>query len=166
MEAIFRKIINNNFSDVAGLTADASIPVSQSLINEIVEVALQGDKTIRSCQVSIHEQNRVSVRLNTTALPWSLHLKLRLDRSVDFASFSSPKVRAWLENNHLLASLGSFFNALPEWARLYGNQVVVDLGPFLRRPEQKTLFELIKSVDIRTDEGNAVFDIKIRVDPK
>ncbi len=163
MEAIFRKLIASDFSDIAGLAADASIPMSQSLINEVVEAALRDSQTIRSCRVSVHEQNRVLLRLKTNLLPWSLNLKLRLDKFVDLASFSSPKVRAWLENNHLLGSLGSSFNALPEWARLYRDQVVIDLGFFLRTPEQKKLFELIKAVEIRTAEGKMIFDVRIQV---
>lgn len=164
MEAIFRKLIAGNFADVAGLTAEASIPVSESLLNEIIEVALQGNQTIDTLRVSVHEQNRVSVRLKTSMLPWPLNLKLKLDQSVDFASFSSPKLRAWLENNRFLGSLGSFFNALPEWAKLYGSQVVIDLGFFLRTPEQKRLLVLVKSVEIRTEAGKAIVDVKIAVD--
>lgn len=163
MESIFQKIINNNFSDVAGLTADISIPVSQLLVNELIEVALQGSKTFSACQVSIHEQNRVSVRLKTSLLPWPLNLKLKLDNSVDFSSFSSPKVRAWLENNRTLGSLVSFFHALPEWLKLHGDQVVVDLGFFLQTPEQKKIFDLIESIGIRTEVDKATFDVKIRV---
>ncbi len=164
MEKILQKIIDNNFSDVAGLTAEASIPVSQSLINEFIETALPGDKTITDCRLSIHEQNQVSVRLKTSLLPWPLNLKLKLDRSVDFTSFSTPKLRAWLENNRLLASLGSLLRALPAWTRLYGNQVVVDLGAFLHTSEQKRLFGLIRSIEIGTAEGKAIFDIKIEVE--
>jgi hypothetical protein len=160
MEEIFQKIIDNNFSDFKGLTADLSIPVPQSMINEIIEVALQRNKNIESCQVTIHEQNRVSVNLKTTALPWALNLKLKLDKSVDLASYSSPKIRAWLENNKLLGSLGSFFNILPEGVKLYGKQVVVDLGAFLRTREQKRLLDLIKSIDIKTEEGKIILDIK------
>ena len=164
MEEIFQKIIANNFADVVGLKADASIPVSQSLANEIIAATLQGDKMITSCQVSIHEQNRVWVHLKPSLLPWSLNVKLRLDKTVDFASFSSPKMRAWLENNRLMGSLGSFFRALPEWTKLYGDQVVVDLEHFFRTPEEKKLFGLIKSVEIRTEEGRAIFHVKIEVD--
>ena len=166
MEEIFQKIIARNFGDLAGLTANASIPVSGSLLNEIIEVALEGDGTIDSCQVSIHEQNRVSVRLKTSLLPWALNLKLKLDNSVDLASFSSPKMRAWLENNQMLGSLAAAFHALPEWIKLYGNQVVVDLGFFLRTPAQQRLFDLVKSIEIRTEADKAIFDARIRVDPE
>ncbi len=161
MEAIFQRLIANDFSDIAGLTANASIPMSEALVNELIATALQEDEMIQSCEVSIHGQNRVSMRLKTKLLPWSLHLKLKLDRSVDFASFSSPKVRMWLENHRLLGSLGSLLNALPKWAKLYGNQIVIDLNSFLRTPEQQKLFQLVKWIEVSTEEGKAIFDVKI-----
>jgi len=164
MDKIFQKILDNNFSDVAGLRVDASIPVPESVINELVEVALQGNKDIEYCQVSLHAQNRIAIKLKIPLWPWPLDLKLRLDTSVDFASFSSPKIRAWLENNRWLGSLGSFFNALPEGVRLYGRQVVIDIGSFLRTPEQKRILDLIKSIGIKTEEGKAIFDVEVRVD--
>jgi hypothetical protein len=91
-------------------------------------------------------------------------LKLKLDNSVDFASYSSPKIRAWMENNRLLGSLGSMFNALPEGIKIYGNQMVVDLDVFFRPPGQKQLLELVKSIDIQTEEGKVILDVKIVVD--
>ncbi len=102
--------------------------------------------------------------MKTNLLPWPLNLKLKLDKSVDLASYSSPKIRAWMENNLLLGSLGSLFNALPEGIKLYGDQVVIDLGAFLRTPEQKRLLSLVKSVGIRTEEGKVILDAKIEMD--
>jgi hypothetical protein len=164
METIFRKLIDSHFSDLAGLTANASIPISQSLLNEIIQAALRGNQTITSFSVSLHEQNRVAIRLKTSALPWAMHLKLKLDQSVDLESFSSPKLRAWLENHQLLGSLGSFFKILPEWVQLYGSQIVIDLGYFFPAPEQKQFLDLVEWVGIRTEEGKAVLDVKIRVE--
>src|SRR5918912_552406 len=120
MDKIFRRIIDNHFSELKGTTVNASVPVPEALINEVIRTALQGDRNISYCQISIDGENQVSIKLKTRLLPWSLHLKLKLDRSVDFVSFSSPKIRAWLENNLLLGKLGAFFNMLPEGIRLYG----------------------------------------------
>jgi hypothetical protein len=164
MDTIFQKIIDNNFSDLKGAIVNASVPVPEYLINEIIEAALQGNRNIDACQVSIHGQNRVSANVKTTLLPWSLNLKLKLDHSVDFASFSSPKVRAWLENNILLGRLGSFFNALPEGIKLYGNQVVIDIGSFLKTSEQRRMLDLVKSVEISTEEGKMILDVRIEVE--
>jgi hypothetical protein len=163
MDTIFQKIIDNNFSDLKGTTVDASIPVPQYLINEILGALLQGNKNISSCQCSIHRQNRVDINLKTTLLPWSLNLKLKLDTSVDFASFASPKIRGWLENNILLGRVGAFFNVLPEGVKLYGNQIVIDIGSFLQTPEQKRMLSLVRSVGMSTEDGIVILDVKIEV---
>ena len=163
MEKIIQRIIRNNFSELNGMAVDASVPVPEPLINELIAEALKGNKNIASGRASIHPQNRVSVDVRTNPLPLTLNLKLKLDTSVDFASYSSPKIRVWLENNRFLGSLGSLFNALPEGIKLYGDQIVIDLGAFLRNPEQKRLLNLVKSVDIRTEVGKVILDAKIEV---
>lgn len=162
MDEIFQKIIDNNFSDLKGLAVDASVPIPQKLINEIIESALQGNKNIEYCRVSIGGQNKVSVKLKTTMLPWALGLKLKLFRSVDLAR--SPRIRASLENNLLLGKIGSFFKALPEGVNLYGNQIVVDIRSFLRTPEQKRFLDLVRSAEINTEEEKVILDVKLRVD--
>lgn len=163
MDEIFQEIIARDFSDLQGLTAELFLPLRQDLINKLIESGVQGNKDIESCQVSIHGQNRVLVTLKAALWPWPLHLKLRLDNFVDFMSYSSPKIRAWLENNRLLGSLGSFFHALPEGIKLYGDQVVIDIGVFLPSPEQKRMLDLIKSVEIKTEEGKVNLDVKIEI---
>lgn len=164
MDQIFKRILGHNFSELKGSTVSASIVLPQSLINEIIKAAIQGNRNIDSVQLSIHEQNRVSVNVKTTLLPWPLNLKLRLDRAVDLASYSSPKLRAWMENNRWLGALGSLFDALPEGIKLYGNQIVVDLGSFLLTQEHKRLLDLVKSVDIRTQESTVILDVQAAVD--
>ena len=164
MDKIFQKIIDNNFSDLKGTTVDASVPVPEYLINEIIEAALQGNRNITSCHMSIHGQNLVFANVKTTLLPWSLSLKLKLDNSVDFSSFSSPKIRAWLENYILLGRLGSFLNVLPEGIKLYGNQLVIDIEAFLQTVEQKRILNLIKAVRMSTEDRKLILEVKIEVD--
>ena len=163
MDKVFNRIMDNNFSDLKGTVVNASIPIPQALINELIQAALKGNKNIAAIQISVHPENRASANVKTTLLPWALNLKLKLDTSVDFASYSSPKIRAWLENNRLLGSLGALFNALPEGIKLYGNQVVVDLGAFLRTPEQRKYLELVKSVGIQTEEGKLILDVRAEI---
>jgi hypothetical protein len=83
---------------------------------------------------------------------------MKLFGSMDFTG--SPKVRAFLENNLLLGKLGALLNALPEGIRIYGDQVVVDIGSFLP-PEPKELLKLVKSAEIHTVEGTVILDVKI-----
>lgn len=161
MDAIFRRLIDTNFSELAGLTVDASIPVPERLVNEVVGMTLRGNRNISYCRVSISRQNRVSVNLRTPRWPWPLELKIRLNQYVDL--MGSPTIRARLENQVLLGRLGSFFKVLPEGIRIKGDQVSVDMGAYLRTQELKRLLELVDSAEIKTEEGRVIFDLKIKV---
>jgi len=158
MDKIFQRIIDNNFSELPGLVVGACIPVPESLISEIIQTTLRGNRTISYCRVTVGRDNEITADVKSPLLPWTIHLKMKLFGSVDFTS--SPKVRAFLENNVLLGKLGALFNALPQGINIYDDQVVVDIGSFLS-PEQKGLLDLVRSVDIKTIEGKVILDVKI-----
>jgi hypothetical protein len=160
MDAIFRRIVGNNFSELPGLQVDARVPVPEPLVNEILEEAIRGNKNIESCRASIGRQNRVSVNLKTPLWPWAFNLKLKLFSTVDFSG--SPKARAFLENNVLLGKLGALFKALPEGIFLYENQISVDIGTFIQDPEQRRFLDLIKAVEISTEEGRIIFNVTVQ----
>ena len=162
MNEIFQKIIDNGFADLDGLAIDASIPVPQRMINEIVEAALQGNQNIEYCHLSIGEQNRISVNVKTTRWPWPINLKVWIFKSVDLTP--APKLRVLLENNALLGKLGAFFKALPEGVKLYGEQIVIDVRSFLQTEQQRKFLDLVKSMEIRTEKGKLIFDVQIRID--
>jgi len=162
MDEIFRKLLDDNFADLAGLTVDASIPVPEQIVNEIIEVALRGNKNINDCRVSIGGQNGVSVKIKIPLWLWSINLKLWFERSVDFTS--SPKIRASLENKVLLGKLALLFKALPDGVNIHGDQVIVDVQSFLNTPEQRKILDLLKSIEIRTEQAKVIFDIKIKVE--
>ena len=159
---IFQKIIDNGFSDLDGLAVDASIPVPQEVINEMVEAALQGNRNIEYCRVSIGEQNRVSINVKTTRWPWPINLKVWVFKSVDMTSF--PKIRVLLENNAILGKLGSFFKVLPEGVKLYGEQIVIDVRSFLQTEQQKKFLDMLKSMEIETEKGKLIVGVQIRID--
>ena len=159
---IFQKIVANNFSDLAGLAIDASIPIPQQMINEIIEAALQGNQNIEYCRLSIGEQNRISVNVKTTRWLWPINFKVWVFQSVDITP--APKIRVLLENNILLGKLGAFFNALPEGVKLYGEQIVIDIGSFLQTEQQRKFLEWVKSLEIRTENGKLIFNVQIRID--
>jgi hypothetical protein len=160
MDVIFQRILNNNFSELPGLDVNASVPIPERLVNEIISASLQGNTQIEYCRVSIGGQNRVTAKIKTPLWPWSIDLKLRLFRDVDFSG--SPKVRAFLENNILLGKLGASLKALPAGILLYEDQISVDIGAFLKTPEQKRYLQLVKAVAISTEVGTINFDVRIR----
>jgi hypothetical protein len=158
MDKIFRRILDNNFSELPGLTVNASIPVPEHLVNEIISVSIRETRNISYCRASISQNNRASVNLKTPLWPWPLELKLRLENTADFAA--SPQIHARLENQVLLAKIGSFLRALPAGVSIQGNRVDVDVASFLPA-EQRRLLELVKSIEVRTEEGKVFLDVKI-----
>ena len=162
MDKIFRTLVDDNFSDLAGLTVDASIPVPEHIINEIIHASLRGNKNISECQVSIGGQNKISAIIKTPLWLWPINIKLKLERIVDI--IGSPMVRASLENNILLGQLGSLFKALPNGINIHGNQVIIDLRSLLETPEQRRMLDLVKSIEIRTEQAKLILDVKIKVE--
>jgi hypothetical protein len=160
MDQIFKRLVETNFSELVGLTVDASIPVPERLVNEIIQRELQGNKNVTYCRISIERQNRIDLQLKTPLWPWPLNLKLKLFGSVDFTQ--SVIVRAFLENNVLLGKLGSLLKALPPGITIYNNQVSVDLGAFIQDPEPKKLLSLVKTADLKTDAGKLILNVKIQ----
>jgi len=158
MDKIFQRILDNNFSDLPGLSVQATLPFSENLINEIIETELPGNKNITSCRITIHRANRITAELRTPRWPWPLHLKLKLFGSVDLTQ--PVKVRAFLENNLLLGRIGAFFKALPPGITFYNDQIVVDLEQFTPA-EYKKILSLLKAVNIRTEENKLILDVSI-----
>lgn len=159
---IFQRIVVNNFSDLAGLAVDASIPVPEQMINEMIGATLEGNQNIEYCRVSIGEQNRLSVNVKTTRWPWPVNLKVWVFQSVDMTPF--PKIRVLLENNVILGKLGAFLKALPEGIKLYGEQIVIDVGYFLQTEQQRKFLAMVKSLEIETEKGKLIFVVQIRID--
>ena len=159
---ILQKIIENDFAELDGLAVDASIPVPQEMINEIIAAALQGNQNIEYCRVNIGEQNRMSITVKMTRWPWPVNLKVWVFKSVDITP--APKIRVLLENNVILGKLSSFFKALPEGVKLYGEQIVIDVRPFLKTEQQKKFLAMLKFMEIQTEKGELIFDVQIRID--
>jgi hypothetical protein len=161
MEETLQRLINDNFSELTGLTVHASIPLPGKLVNEFVQSAMQGNKNITDCYVAIHTGNRIVVNLKTPLWPWPLNLKLKLEPFVDFTT--GAKIKVSLENFGLLGKLGAVLNALPQGITMQDDLITIDIPSFLKTPEQRKWLMLIRSMEISTEEAKASIDIDIAV---
>jgi hypothetical protein len=161
MKDILQRLINDNFSELTGLTVHASIPLPEKLVNEFIQSAMQGNKNITDCYVAIHMGNRVAVNLKTPLWPWPLNLKLKLEPFADFTA--GAKIKGSLENFGLLGKLGAVLNALPQGITMQDDLITIDISSFLKTPEQRKWLMLIRSMEISTEEAKASIDIDIAV---
>jgi hypothetical protein len=158
MDKLFQRLLADRFSELPGLTVNASIPVPEHLVNEFIEIAIRETRNISYCRVSISRGNRASMNIKTPLWPWPLELKLRLEDSPDFAAL--PIIHARLENQVLLAKIGAFLKALPAGISIQGNRVDVDVSSFLNA-DQRRLLELIKSIEIKTEAATLILEVTI-----
>lgn len=162
MEEILQRLVNNKFSELTGLTVHSSIPVPEKLVNEFTQSALQGNKTITDCYIAIHRGNRIVVNLKTPLWPWPLNLKLKLDPFVDFTA--GAKINASLENFALLGKLGAVFKAFPQGITIQNDLITIDILSFLRTAEQRKWLQLIRSMEISTEEARLIINVKIEIE--
>lgn len=160
MDKLFQRLIDGDLSDLNGLTMDATITVTELLANEIVILALEGNPQVEYCHVQIHPANKITLDVKSQRWPWPFSIKLKLFGSVDLTH--SPTIRAFLENNVFLGKLGSLFKMLPDGIRFYEDQIAVDIGAFLNSREQNMLLDLIKTAEIRTEDGRILIAITIQ----
>jgi hypothetical protein len=161
MQEFLQRLIHDNFSELGGLTVQASIPLPEHLINEFITEAVQGNKNITDCRISIFSQNRVSIDLKTPLWPWPLNLKLRLENAVDLSD--SLQIKASLENHGLLGKLGSALNAFPDGIQMSGDQLVIDIGSFLAGTKYEKMLDLIQSINITTESARIFLYVKVEV---
>lgn len=153
--------MESNFSELAELSVQASIPMPEPLINEFIEDALHGNKNINDCRISIFSQNRISVDLKAAVWPWPINLRVQLESPIDLTG--SPKIKARLENHGILGKLGSVLQAFPNGVIMEGDQVIIDVAAFLKTPQQRMLLALVQWVQISTESGKMILDVKIEV---
>jgi hypothetical protein len=162
MEDILQRVVDGNFSELTGLTVHASIPLPEKLVNEFIQSAVQGNKNISDCYAAIHTANRIAVNLKTPLWPWPLNLKLKLEPFVDFTA--GTKINASLENFALLGKLGAVFNAFPPGVTMHDDLITIDILSFLKTTEQRKWLQLIKSMEISSEEAKMIIDIKIAIE--
>lgn len=162
MEEIIQRLLKDNFSELPGLTIDASIPLPEQLVNKFVQSVLQENKNVTDCYIAFHSGNNVAINLKTPLWPWPVHLKLRVESSVDFTH--GARVSASLENFALLGKLGALFKAFQQGITMENDRITINLEAFLKEPVQRKWLSLIKSMEIRTEEAGITLDIKIEVE--
>ena len=158
MDAIFQRLLEDNFAELPGLRVEASIPLPERLLNEVIQILLAGNRGIHEIRAAIRDENRVVLTLKSPMWPLPVHFRLRLFGTVELSP--SPKVRAFLENNVLLGRLGALLKALPEGIAIYKDQVSVDFDTYLT-PEQRRLLTLVKSIEFKTENGKLILQVRI-----
>jgi hypothetical protein len=144
------------FRDLAGARVSASIPISERLLNEIVSATMPKNLPVREVTVRPEPGNRFSVRIAPKAafLP-QLTVKLEIEKQPQFPTVPELVLRMATMGG-LLGLAGAAFpiaSMLPPGVRLDGDRIVVDLRELARREGVLDLLELVRELEMTTEEG-------------
>jgi hypothetical protein len=156
LTALLLNLRDAGFRDLAGTRISGSIPVSERLLNQLVAATMPKNLPVREVTVRPEPGNRFSLRISPRAafLP-QLTVKLEIEKQAQFPT--SPEIVLRMATmGGLLGLAGAAFpiaSMLPPGVRLEGERIVVDLRELARREGVADMLELVRELDISTDEG-------------
>lgn len=151
------------FEDLRGAEASATVPISERLLNEIIQEALPRSAPVRDLYVRPQAGDRFSVRArlgSPTLLP-AMTLSVLIDRQPDFPS--SPTLVLKLEMGGLLSLAGPalrFLDALPPGIRVERDRLFVDLAALLEQRQLGSYLRYIDHLRVNTTDGAVVLTVR------
>lgn len=156
----------SGFEDLRGADVSATIPVSERLLNEIIQEVLPRSIPVRDLRVTPQAGDRFVVRgrFGSSPLLPALKLSVRIDRQPDLPS--SPVVVLKLDRGGLLSLAGPalrFFGALPTGIRVEHDRLYVDLAKLLDKRRLGGYLEFIQALEIHTTDGAVVATLRVGI---
>jgi len=162
---LLARLRRTNFRDVAGARMFAYLPISRSLLNEIVAQMLPADGVIRQLEVRPLTDDRFDVVVTTTwRLVPPLTVALVVERQPAFPATPTCVLR-WSVAPGLDAIAaqfaGSLNRKLPRGIQLERDRIVVDVAALALGTPMADLVPFIGTLRIRAIDGRAVIEIEL-----
>ena len=153
------------FEDLGGAEVSATVPISERLLNEIVQESLPRSIPLRDLHVAPQAGDRfvVRARLGSSSLLPPLTLTVLVERQPDLPA--SPMLVLKLEGA-LMALAGPalrFLDALPPGIRFEHDRIYVDIPTMLEQRGLARYLEFIQRVEVHTADGVVLATIRAGV---
>jgi hypothetical protein len=154
------------FADLRGAQASASVPISERLLNEIIQQSLPGSVPVRELRVAPRAGDKfvLRARVGTSPLIPALSVTAHIDRQPDLPA--SPVLVLRLEMGALMSLAGPalrFFDALPRGIKVDRDRVHVDLARLLADRGLASYLEFLQTLEVHTVEGAVVIDLRASI---
>jgi hypothetical protein len=163
---LLAQLQRTNFRGVTGARVFAYVPISRSLLNEMVAGTLPADGLIRRLDIRPLTDDRFDVVVTTS---WSLvppmAVTLVVERQPAFPAAPSFVLRWSLAPGlHAIASqfVGSLNHKLPRGIQLEGDRIVVDVAAVALGTPMADVVPFIAALRVRSIEERAVIEIELR----
>jgi hypothetical protein len=145
------------YADFAGTTLEGSIPLTEVVINELLQGSTVGSSTvIRQLQVYLCDQNLIVVTgvVHKWFLVKRFEVELWVEPEIDWRR--APRIRFWLPRSSLFGSVGHLLTTfgfwLPQGVHITGRLIEVDLAEILLKhdlPEPVYWMQFLRLVVVR-----------------
>lgn len=151
------------FDDLRGADVSATVPISEPLLNELIQEFLPRSIPVRDLHVAPQPGDRflVRARLGSSSLLPPLKLTVVIDRQPDLPT--SPVLGLRLEMGALMSLAAPalrFLDALPAGVRLDRDRIFVDIATLLERRGFGRYLEYLHALELHTTNGAVVATIR------
>jgi hypothetical protein len=157
------------FADLAGTEGQASIRVTDRLLNQIVATELAQSRAIRQVRVHAMNGDRLTVQLVLAKPSFLPPLNFEVDIERQPSLPQSPELVLKLAGlgglTRFAGPAAAFLNVLPPGIRMIGDRVHVDLGALLEQRGLGFVLQYVDQVRVTTEEGALRIGFRVRVRP-
>jgi hypothetical protein len=163
---ILRRQQADGFPGFTGAHLAAFVPISATVINEVIAQALPIDAAVSDVQIEPEAGNavRVHLRIARAHLIPPLTVTLLIERQPQLPESPVLVLRLASSGLTVLARAANrFFDALPAGVRMQDDLVLVDIAELLRQRDASEWLQYLKALEITTAPGALLVSIKASV---
>ena len=156
----------DRFRDLAGSRVTAAIPVSASLINELIATTLPPNAPLRSVTIRPEAGDRFSARIVAkAALIPALTLQLAIDAQPQLPERAVVTLRMVTLGGLFGLASGVIAGFLPPAVRVDGERIHIDLRALAAQHDATDLLDYPTTLQIHSDEGRFTLHLDAAVPP-
>jgi hypothetical protein len=170
MDSRLRDVLSHQqaarFAGLAGSEAEATIRISDQLLNEVIAAYVPPGGALRTVVMGSHAGNRVdlAVTLAKPAFLPPIPLTITIERQPELPADATLVLRLAGGAGHLMRLAGPMLtHKLPSFVRLDGERLLINLRGALQERDQEALLDHVQQLQIVTEEGRLVVHTAARV---
>ena len=166
LQRILQHLLATGFGDIAGTRVFATIPITESLLNQLIRETMPPDLPVRDVSIRPEDGNVLSVRLTPRAmLIPAITLKVNIERQPDIPT-SPVLVLRLATMPGILGLAGAALpleRMLPPGVRMQGEVIMVDLQAMARQHGFEGYFHHLRQLRVTTDRGRVLVTVEAGV---
>jgi len=162
---MFMRLQASGFEDLHGADVSATVPISERLLNEIVQESLPRSVPIRDLHVAPQAGDRFIVRARIGSSPLIPALKLTVLIAEQPRLPASAILVLKLEGRALLSLAGPalrFFDA-PAGVHFERDHIAVDIAALLEQRGFRQYLEFVRQLEVHTTDGLVVVTMRVGI---